>query len=230
MKKLSMVLLALLLTVALSICAVAAPESFVNSPGATQAPEIVEYENETEDCDAELVITPYSRHETLEDTLDEMIVDAYQEIITVDTLALLNEQLAAIARNRNIPEEALAVSDLFDIHYEGCEEHENEAHGSFKIKLHPDVLRNFVGLLHFHENDWHLVESATVENDEFLVFTIDEFSPFAIVVNNSGDDSADSPLTGFIEDNLTVISLVAVMVVTFTAGIILWKKSKKQSV
>ncbi len=227
MKKLSVILVAILMVVAMSFSAFAAPDNFIESPGASQGPELIEYENEDHECVAELVVTPYSERETLSEDLEDQIVDAYYEIINADDLTGLNEELANIAETMGIPASDLAVSELFDIHYESCPEHSE--HGSFKIKLRPEVLENFVGLLHCHDGVWHLVDGAKVENEEYLVFSIKDFSPFAIVVNNGDDTSADSPLTGFAENNGKVIGLVAVMTVSLVACVVLWKKSRKQA-
>ncbi len=194
MKKLSAILLAALMVAVMSISAYAVPQGFVSSPSADNAPVIVEFENESEDCTAELVITPYVKHETLPDALDKEIVDAFNQIVVTDDLTTLSEALAKLADEKNIPAADLAVSDLFDIHYNNCDVH--DVHGNFKIKLKAEALKNFVGLLHHTDGGWELISNAKVEDSEYLVFSIDDFSPFAIVVdNNDTEVYPDNPNT-----------------------------------
>ncbi len=233
MKKLSAILMAVLMVITMTVTAYAAPNGFVSSPSADNAPVIVEYENESEECDAELVITPYVEHETLPDELDEEIVDAYNEITTTKDLTTLSEALAELADESNIAPDALAVSELFDIHYNNCDIH--DAHGNFRIKLKAEALKNFVGLLHHGDNGWELISNARVEDVEYLVFSIDDFSPFAIVVDTGADDEYPSnPDTSDELGNLfhqycwvIVLALIVAVFVLAAAYITLRKKYNK---
>ena len=57
MKKILCVLVALIMVMGLSVSAFAAPGAFVESPSNNKAPELIEGKNESEDCDARLIIT-----------------------------------------------------------------------------------------------------------------------------------------------------------------------------
>ncbi len=235
MKKLLAILLAAVMVALMAVSAYAAPQNFISSPGAENAPVIVEYEVESEECEAELVLTPYSEHETLFDELDEDIVGAYNQLTSTADLTTLSEALAELAERSNIPASDLAVSDLFDLHYYNCDLH--DVHGDFKIKLKAEALENFVGLLHLADDGWELIEGARVEDVEYLVFSIDDFSPFAIVVD-SGDDSgaADYPENPGTLDSIEavfhqycsviVIALFAIILVLTASCISLRKKNK----
>ena len=49
---------------------------------------------------------------------------------------------------------------------------------------------NYAGLLHYDNGEWKLLES-TVTKDGKITFTVDDFSPFAIVVHDGSMD--DTP-------------------------------------
>ena len=58
-------------------------------------------------------------------------------------------------------------------------------------------------------------------------------APFSIVVDNSENvvdtGTSETPLTGNMEGNIKIAVLATVMCGSLIAGIILWKKSKKQA-
>lgn len=228
MKKLSTFLTAILIASILTVGVFAAP--FIKSPGSASAPELIEYESESPECKARLVITPYSHRDDLNNDLESMIVKAYNEIRSAGDLTELNKDLATVAQSKGIATRNLAVCDLFDLHYENCAHH--EPHGSFRIKLKDDNANRFVALLHYYNGEWELIDNAKI-NGEYLEFTIKEFSPFAIVVDNSdvADDTgtAENPATGNIEDGIKIGVLAGVMCVSLVVGVVLWKKSKKQA-
>lgn len=222
MKKVFSIVLAMVLTLALSVSVCAAPGQFVNSPSNNDAPKIISFERNNEDCTAELIITPYAERATLPAELKTLIEKAYSDIASSKDLTELNKDLADLAAAQKIDGPNLKVSDLFDIRYEGCENH-GESH-TFTIVLGAETLHRFVGLLHMNLNgEWELIKNAKViNNGEALTFTVSNFSPFAIVVDTS-DAEGDSPQTGV--KNIAIYG--SLMLVSAMAIVVLVVKGKK---
>ncbi len=216
MKKFLALFLALVMAFAVSITVLAGPGSFVQSPSNNSGPEIVESENENDECTAELVVTPYKDRATLPaDKLAE-IEKVYKIIASGVDLTSLNAQFKTFVAGLGLLASNLAVSDLFDVSYYNCDTH--DYHGYFRIRLSADTLRNFVGLLHYNNGTWEFIDNAKVLPDgETLEFKVKDFSPFAIVVDTS-KGSAISPDTGsydyvsFVAVLVSVVSLAAVTV------------------
>ncbi len=220
MKKVLVICCVLLMVMSMGTAVFAATGSFVSSPTGNMAPTVVECETEDEDCSAELVVTPYSERAELPQTLQDMTKTAYDEIRGTEDLTSLNAGLAELAEEMKIAGANLAVSDLFVLHTEGCDDHED--HEAFDITLASDKLANFVGLMYLNaKGEWVLVEDAKVVNDEHLVFTANAGAPFAIVVEEEG-----AAQTG--ENSRTWLYL-AIMAVSAAAMLIVWKASKKQA-
>ena len=222
MKKAFSIVLTMVLTLALSVSVCAAPGQFVNSPSNNDAPKIISFERNNEDCTAELIITPYAERATLPAELKTLIEKAYSDIASSQDLTELNKDLADVAAAQKIDGPNLKVSDLFDIRYEGCENH-GESH-TFTIVLGAETLHRFVGLLHMNLNgEWELIKNAKViNNGEALTFTVSNFSPFAIVVDTS-DAEGDSPQTGV--KNIAIYG--SLMLVSAMAIVVLVVKGKK---
>lgn len=223
MKKAFTFVLAMMLTLVLSVSVCAAPGQFVNSPSGNNAPTLISVEKLNDDCTATLIITPYSERHTLPADLQTLIEKAYSEIAASKDLTTLNADLAALAASQKIAGANLKVSDLFDIRYEGCEDHDGSH--TFNIVLGADTLHRFVGLLHMNLNgEWELIDNAkVVNNGEALSFTISDMSPFAIVVDTSAADG-DSPQT---YDGSDLYIYGALMLVSALAIVVLVVKSKK---
>lgn len=223
MKKVLAMILAVVLTLALSITVCAAPGQFVNSPSNNGAPTLISVERGSEDCTGELIITPYIKRDTLPAELKTLIEKAYGQIASSTDLTALNADLAALAALQKIPGPNLKVSDLFDIRYEGCTEH-GENH-TFTIVLRASTLHRFVGLLHMnHSGEWELIKNAKViNNGEALTFTVSDLSPFAIVVDTT-EAGGDSPVTGSTHD-MAIYGIL--MLVSAAAIVVLVVKSKK---
>ena len=224
MKKAFAIVLAMVLMLTLSVSVCAAPGQFVKSPSNNSAPVLVSFERGSEDCTAELIITPYNERNKLPAELKTLIEKAYGEIASSDDLTDLNKDLKDLAAAQKIAGANLKVSDLFDIRYEGCTNH-NEDH-SFTIVLRADTLRRFVGLLHMnHNGEWELIDNAKViNNGEELQFTVSDLSPFAIVVDTS--ESGDSPVTGISND---IVIYGALMLISALAIVVLVANSKKRA-
>lgn len=224
MKKVLAICLMMVMVVSMSVSVFAAPGGFVSSPSGNPAPRIISFDPENDQCTAELVITPYGDRHDLSDTLRTMLEKAYNEIVDSDDLTKLNAELANVAAEKNIEGKNLAVSDLFDIHVTGCDYHDE--HVDFDIALAADTLDHFVGLLHMNKNgEWELVADARVTNNsEHLEFSVDSFSPFAIVVDTTVD-GGDAPQTG---DNSMIHIYVILMAVSALALVVILIKNKKQ--
>ncbi len=195
MKRLLVIFICLLMV--MSFCVPTFAEGFVSSPSSNQAPELVEGSNASEECEAIIIITAYAdrseeKSEHFDASLNKEIKDkleeAYDDITNAPTLGALNSDVNKIAKEMGIKKKDLAVSDLFDISATHCESHDGHKH--FDITLKSEALENFVCLLHFHDGEWKIVEGATVTHDgTHLEFDIDEFSPFAIVIESPAEPS-----------------------------------------
>ena len=217
MKKVLTICLMMVLVMSLTMTAFAAPNGFVSSPSEDAAPKLVSFTPSDDECTARLVITPYGERETLPDALEAMMENARNQIVGSTDLTKLNADLAALAAKLKIKGEDLAVSDLFDIHVTGCNYH--DGHTDFDIVLSADMLKHFVGLLHMQKDgSWELVSDAKVTgNGEHLAFSVESFSPFAIVVETSGQ-GAEIPKTG--DDNMFYV-YAAIMAVSAVALVVI---------
>ena len=221
MKRIAAFFLATVMALSMSLAVFAAPGSFVSSPSENTSPIVIKFDPEDENCTAQLVITPYGDRDELPDAILAMLEQAYKDIAGTKDLTTLNAALAKLAASKKIAGENLAVANLFDIHVTGCDYHEEHRH--FDITLDADALSHFVGLLHMKKSgEWELVEDAEVTNNgDHLEFSVDEFSPFAIVV----DATEEVPDSG---DN-TMIYVYVVLMATSALGIVLIAaKLKKQ--
>ena len=224
MKKVLAICLMMVMVLSMSVNVFAAPGGFVSSPSGNPAPKVVDFDPSDEECTAQLVITPYGDRHDLSDVLRAMLEKAYNSIVNSDDLTKLNAELAKIAADKNINGADLAVSDLFDIHVTGCDY--LDEHVDFVISLDADTLSHFVGLLHMNKDGvWELVTDAeVVNNGEHLKFSVDSFSPFAIVVDTSSG-TPDAPQTG---DNSMIHIYAILMAVSALALVVILVKNKKQ--
>lgn len=223
MKKVLAFCIALVMIVGISIPSFAADlGGFIISPGANKGPILVDYENESDDCTAVILVTPYADRHTLDDEAREKLEAAYSMIVNSTDVTTLNADLAKLAADKGLDSKKLAISDLFDVSYHSCDTHDE--HGAFTITIKPESLTNFVGLLHMNGDQWELISNAKVETrdgEKVLTFTVDELSPFAIVLNTD----EDAPQTS---DNQQLMFYIALMAVSATAMIIIGFKLRKQ--
>lgn len=223
MKKVLAVILALVMVVATGVYAFAAPNNFVSSPSGRPVPELIIGRNTDEDCFAWLEITSFLDRHTLDDDIREVLESAYNQVINTEDLSTLTSDLKTIADAMGIPTSALLVSDFFDISWHGCDDHRNHD-GHFEVQIQPELLDNFVALLHFVNGEWVVVDSATVIGDgDILAFTVDTLSPFAIVVNQ-GDQPIEPPFGG---DTTFLALYVALMAISGVALIVVGVKIKR---
>lgn len=183
MKKIITLLMVVVMVAISSISIFAAPEGFVESPKA-DTPSLDSFTNESVECLAEIIITPFVRIDELEEVKEKENRDAYNEIIKNDDS--FAKALAKLAASKNIPVSELAVSELFDVSYKESGGH-NE-HGAFTISIKAKNLDKFVGLMNRHTGEWVIINNAKV-NGDILTFTVSELSPFAIIVDTEAGEN-----------------------------------------
>lgn len=223
MKKVLAIILALIMVVATGVYAFAAPNNFVSSPSGRPVPELILGKNTDEDCFAWLEITSFLDRHTLDDDIREVLEEAYNQVLETEDLSTLTSDLKAIADELGIPTSALLVSDFFDISWHGCDDHRDHE-GYFEVQIQPELLDNFVALLHYVDGEWVVVDSAEVIGDgDILAFSVDTLSPFAIVVNE-GDSPIEPPFGG---DNTLLTLYIALMAVSGVALVVVAIRIKR---
>lgn len=145
---------------------------------------------EEDGCLTEIIVTPYSYKDTIESDESRYLIDvAYGDIIKIPTVHDLDPiEIEEVADNLGVKLDDLVVRDLFDITLYNRGQvvnHKEDLHSKYiELTLATQTLENFVCLLHYKDSKWNIVESARVIIDEnHLYLSIDELSPFAIVVS-----------------------------------------------
>ena len=221
MKKAITVVVTLVFVFALCITSSAAPGNFLESPSRNPAPELIDVIL-PEDCTAEIIITSYADRKSMSDDKIAAIEGAYKAIKEASDITSLNQQFKDYVKSKGLDSKKLAVSDLFDVSYYGCEVHEYHKQFTFTIKA--DTLKNFVGLLHFHNGEWDFIENAKLNDDGSLTFTVEDFSPFAIIVDTGAADAPTGDVAPWIFIALIVASATALTVVAYN-----YKKEKAKA-
>ena len=221
MKKLLVICLSLVMVFSATMIAFAEPGAFISSPSGRPAPELIDYESDSDECNAIIKLTPYSLRDTLEKYLREKLEKAYEQIASMDRVNAFYKTLAKLAKQKNMNVDSLSVSDLFDISAFGCDEHGE--HDGFTIKVKAESIPDFVGLIHFNDDECEIVEIKEIDREKNTIsFYVDDLSPFAIVVDNGS--GAESPKTG---DNSTTYLWVALATVSGLALVFVLIKNKK---
>lgn len=187
MKKIvtSVMVLALILSLGLSVFA--APGGFLVSPGTKPTPTLVD--GSITDCDGDLVVTPYSERHDLPDDERDLLEDAYDQIRDHKDLSDLCADLEEIAKENKDNVKRYAVSELFNVGYEGCDAHDN--HTDYKAVLKPQSTKNFVALMALVDGEWVIVENAKVDGNHLVVEGA-YYGPYAIVVDTGSGATGDS--------------------------------------
>jgi len=207
MKKIVVSLLALVLAVSLPVTAFAAG-AFLSSPSANAPTELVDYEV-SEGCDAEIIITPYGERDTLDEDDRKLLEEAYEQIAGTENLGDLVEGLKELAEKAGIDVSTLAVSDLFNVGYKGCDDHGDH---SYTIKLKPEVVKNFFKVIQYVNGKWIIIENATVDG-EYLTMSSKYYGPVAIVVETGDTQTGDTfPWIYLVLMAVSAAGLVAVSV------------------
>ncbi len=212
MKKIFVIGLAIVMCLSMNLTAFAATGGFINSPTKNNAPVVVEVKPESaENEELIITVTPYSKRDTLVTETKENLVEAYEDILAVEDIANLVPALDAIAAEKNLKTENLGVSDLFDISAN------MELKGNVTIKLKAETAKHFVALIHYHDDVWKVVDSATVRGD-ILNFNVNDLSPFAIVVDRE-KSITNAPLTGTdgVIGAIAAMTLISALAIVFAA-------------
>ncbi len=218
MKKLVVFCLTLLVIMSVGVTAFAAPATFVSSPEGNKAPRLISFKVDSEECEADFKTTSYNDRSSLSTANKQTIEGAYDSIKNASDITTLNSDLAALAKKSNLTGKKLAVSDLFDITISGCESAEHSAHGITTFTLEADTLNNFVGVMHYSDGKWELIEGAEVSG-KTVTFKVDSFATFAFVVSKE----ALSPETGDASAYLPAI----IMLVSAVAALVCYGKLRK---
>lgn len=182
-----------------------------------------------DDCWVEIIVTPYPLKETIESSDSyNMINTAFDIVTTIPKIEELDPvEIKQAADKCDVDVDDLLVTDLFDItkYHRGLDKEEGPEdndekheeswihHGYVEVTLGLKSLKNFVCLLHYYDDQvdggdnpsWHVVPSAYVLKDgEHLYLSVDELSPFAVVVHaeegiGSRYDISDTGIDGPLE-------------------------------
>ena len=199
MKKIWTLLTALVLVAAMGSVAFAAPNNFAKSPEAQDNLKVYDYES-LDDCEGEIILTPYRNRETLDERNREQLEEARREAEEASSVAELAPEVKEIAKELGLSTERLAVADLFDLHVNDCIEHLSTVtgveadHGRFIIRLNNGLASRYVCLLSYAEGEWMVVDNAHIEKNNLLKFQTDRFGAFAMIVKT--DEGRDTPPTG----------------------------------
>lgn len=228
MKKLLAIGLMVAMFLSLGISAFAAGGGFVMSPSKQTAPQLIMCigKNESGEVEVNISITAFGDRDKLHEDARQIMEDAYTAIIETPNVVDLNNVVKAAIENilakmnkiiadenegkaaDQVKAENLAISDFFDI-----SDAATSGANNYSLTIKPETLKNFVCLLHYCDGDWHVVENAKVsENGEHLEFSVDSFSPFAIVV----DTAAVEVEPQVDNNNVRIIAICAVV-----AGLVL---------
>lgn len=187
MKKIVTSVMALVLMLTMGLSVFAAPGGFLVSPGTKPTPTLLE--ESIYDCDGELLVTPYSERHTLPDEDREELEDAYDQIREHKDLSDLCDELEELAEKNKHSVKRYAVSELFDVSYKGCDEHDD--HTDFRAVLKPESTKNFIALMTLVNGVWTIVEDVKVDGDTLIVEGAN-YGPYAIVVNTGSGATGDS--------------------------------------
>lgn len=207
MKKVLTVCLMALVAVSMCVSAFAATNGFVSSPSGNSAPALVS------GGDSDVNIYSYSERDKLPEDLRQKMESAYAKIVeAANDLTTLNTGLADLVKSEGVDAKDLAVSDLFDLQYVGTAEK-----GQFDLVIKSATFDKFFALLHLNGDTWELVKDAKVENKDgeyHLSFSVEEFSPFAVVVNTAADSIQPE------EDSNTAVIVIAIVGGVIAVGVL----------
>lgn len=126
----------------------------------------------------------------------QQLEEAYRQISSLDDISnLVPDEIEQIAHKYGAETKDLVVRDLFDVSaYIDGEQIDQSKDSTYSFTLHAQNLDNFICLLVYHNDEWHVVENVEVLKDEELLKVVtDELSPFAIVVATKYDYNNEIP-------------------------------------
>ena len=183
MKKILASVMALVMVATLTVSVFAAG-AFLSSP--TNNHTTLEDYSFSDNCGAELILTPYGDRDQLDDATRKTLEEAYDSIASNSDLSKIVEGLKEYAESKSVDPSAVKVSDLFNLSYKGCDDHGNH---TYTAKMKPEYVKNFVGVMQYVDGKWILIKDVRIENG-YLIMTSSYYGPTAILV------SGGSPVTG----------------------------------
>lgn len=216
MKKIMVIGLVIVMCLTMGLTAFAANGGYIQSPTKNKAPEVVEVTPATATSEKLVItVTSFAERSTLTGETAANFTEAHEDIAVIKRVDVLVPEVKAVAEKANVKVENLGISELFDISAN------MELTGEVTIKLKAETAKHFVALLHYKNDTWEVVENATVK-DGVLTFSVNDLSPFAIVVDRE-KATVTAPLTS---DN-GVASVVAMMALVSALGMVLVSKKVK---
>ena len=215
MKKVMAILIMMAMVLSLSVVAFANNGGFIQSP--TGGTSLISYKFHTEQQGVLSVgLTKYADRADLLKEDRDLLEQAYADIAGADNLTTLIAGLKKIAGNLK---SNVAASDLFDISIfiDG-----NQVHNTpVDVVLGIENAEKFAALVHMDEQgNWTVVEGAKVNADGNLEATLNEYSPFAIVIADG------TPNPG---DGIDVAVYASIMAVAAIAVVLVIRKSSKKA-
>lgn len=156
------------------------------------SPEVIEaIDAEGNDVTSWIVVTPYSKRNTLDNEKRSVFVESYRKADSELFYELIKASGASLpARDAS----ELMVTDLFNVH-----EFEDRGLISLPVTLTLDVglpAHGFVAVFEYVDGQWQLIP-ATIHVDGSMTITVNQWGPFAIVTNLKQESSSvHSPQTG----------------------------------
>lgn len=223
MKKAAVLFLTLVMVVSMSLTAFAATGAFVSSPSTNPAPELISYSTDDPECTAELEIIPYSERDTLDEEDREKLEEAYEQISELLPNSEFYKALEDLAEQTGKKVSELSVSDLFEISYWSCPDH--EGHEGYTITLKAETFDRLVGIMVFDGEKWVLADILEWNADELTVtFWTKDIGAVAVIVDNGSGDNTSTPQTG---DNTMVYAGVMAAAAAGLALVLVSLKKRK---
>lgn len=218
MKKFATMLLALLLTAALTVPAMA---TFTPSSENKDAPEIISatFEDGT-DAKGYLIVTPYSKRNSADPSIKESLERAYEDVKNASTLDKLNSDVNTLLKNYpHVKAEDLVASDLFDLSYvENGQLAPLPQRVTVTFRLTVPVEDLLFVMTRDAEGNWHLLNMTTglvtkVSKNQVTV-TFDSTGPVLFIINTASmpvdKDGPKSPQTGEISPAWVIAGMTVV--------------------
>ena len=218
MKKFATMLLALLLTAALTVPAMA---TFTPSSENKDAPEIISatFEDGT-DAKSYLIVTPYSKRNSADPSIKESLERAYEDVKNASTLDKLNSDVNTLLKNYpHVKAEDLVASDLFDLSYvENGQLAPLPQRVTVTFRLTVPVEDLLFVMTRDAEGNWHLLNMTaglvTKVSKNQVTVTFDSTGPVLFIINTASmpvdKDGPKSPQTGEISPAWVIAGMTVV--------------------
>ncbi len=164
---------------------VAVSANFVPSVTVKPAPE-VSGSTDANGNNVQIIVVSYGDVNSLPEEAREAMHKAYEQIMQAKDISKISKdvknEIKTLAKEAGVKTKDLVVSDFFDLSPADLGEANGEGTYNVSLAVSEASLKNFVCLLHFVDGKWEVVSNAQVSADgKTLSFSVDGFSPFAIV-------------------------------------------------